>query len=398
MNKRILLILSCIFNLTLISTTTKALEKGNFSIDANITGIQPGDKIIINQVLLPEWNKISSDTIPVVLADHFTYKTTLNHSTLLMISHLPYGRDETVNYQSGKILFAKPLDTLTIIGDEKYIGSLKIKGGSYDIPDIRKLEELSNKHDSIASDLYRQLNLAKKNQNKDSIEKYQIRYNNHRRNDESKKQEQFIINEINDNEFSAYLYLQEIHDTPYSVVAARLSKYNHEVQQSYMGQQLFKICKVLKNIEVGNTPPDFTLIDRKKNKICLSDYRGKYVLVYHFGVWCPGTQWVHPKINELYSKYHTKGFDIIGLSVDKMILQPPMPNLSPELVKLLYNQPWVIVLANDNENKFITDQYYLSGVPILMLISPEGKTLVRGYSESIEQVKKILDNNLEPNL
>lgn len=387
-----------IFSLILISTAVKAVEKDNFSINANIVGIQPGDKIIINQISLPEWNKITSDTIFASSVNHFSYGTTLYHSTLLMISHLPYGRDEIVNDKSGKILFAKPFDTLTIIGDEKYISSLSIRGGSYDMPDVRKLEELSNKHDSIGSNLYRQLDQVKKTQNKDSIKKYQNIYNGHRRKNDSKKQKQYIINEINDNEYSAYLYLQEIYDAPYKEVTAHLSKYSSEVQQSYMGQQLYRICKVLKNIEVGNTPPDFTLIDSHKNKIRLSDYQSRYVLIYHFGVWCPGTQWVHPKIDELYKKYHTKGFDIIGLSVDKMILQPPIPGLSPELSKMLYNQPWVVAIANEPQNKFITDEYYFSGVPILMLISPDGKTLVRGYSESIEQIKEILDNNLNINL
>ncbi len=43
---------------------------------------------------------------------------------------------------------------------------------------------------------------------------------------------------------------------------------------------------------------------------------------------------------------------------------------------------------------FLIEIRYFSGVPILMLISPDGITLARGYTKAYEEVKNLLDRNL----
>ena len=50
--------------------------------------------------------------------------------------------------------------------------------------------------------------------------------------------------------------------------------------------------------------------------------------------------------------------------------------------------------TEDEGNGFIVKDLYFSGVPILMLISPDGITLARGYTKAYEEVKNLLDRNL----
>ena len=95
-------------------------------------------------------------------------------------------------------------------------------------------------------------------------------------------------------------------------VKERLAQFTPEVQNSYFGQILDKQLLVLKNIEVGFAPAKFTVTDKDGRKVSLSDYKGKYVLIYHWGL-CPGTFWVNPKITDLYQKYHEKRFGGIGI-------------------------------------------------------------------------------------
>ena len=153
---------------------------------------------------------------------------------------------------------------------------------------------------------------------------------------------------------------------------------------------------VLKNIEVGFAPAKFTVTDKDGRKVSLSDYKGKYVLIYHWGL-CPGTFWVNPKITDLYQKYHEKGLEVLGFTRDDLLksLQGSSEEFKKdERVQGLLSHPWTTVYTEDEGNGFIVKDLYFSGVPILMLISPDGITLARGYTKAYEEVKNLLDRNL----
>lgn len=127
------------------------------------------------------------------------------------------------------------------------------------------------------------------------------------------------------------------------------------------------------------------------NQVSLFDYKGKYLLLYHWGV-CPGTIWVHPRLLDLYEKYHDKGFEVLGFTKQEEEL--PASFRKDKVTASLFNQPWRTVYTTQESNKFIADDYYFAGVPILMLISPEGKTIYRGYTDVYEPLKKLLEENL----
>lgn len=49
---------------------------------------------------------------------------------------------------------------------------------------------------------------------------------------------------------------------------------------------------------------DFTLIDQNGNKVSLSNYRGKKVVILYWAVWCPPCKEEVPIINELSKEYN----------------------------------------------------------------------------------------------
>ena len=100
---------------------------------------------------------------------------------------------------------------------------------------------------------------------------------------------------------------------------------------------------------------------------------------------------------ELYEKYHDKGFEVLGLTredLNKLIFQRGEEFRNLEEIKGLLNHPWTTCYTSEEANTFINDELYLSGVPILMFISPEGITLARGYTEVYQKVKDILEKEL----
>lgn len=62
--------------------------------------------------------------------------------------------------------------------------------------------------------------------------------------------------------------------------------------------------------------PDFTLTDANGNSVKLSDYRGKVVLLNFWATWCGPCQVEIPWFIEFEQQYKSKGFEVLGVSMD----------------------------------------------------------------------------------
>jgi len=67
---------------------------------------------------------------------------------------------------------------------------------------------------------------------------------------------------------------------------------------------------------VGNVAPDFNAEDLDGNRITLSDYRGKVVLLDFWATWCGPCMHEMPNVRAAYEKYKGNGFRVIGISLD----------------------------------------------------------------------------------
>ena len=73
-----------------------------------------------------------------------------------------------------------------------------------------------------------------------------------------------------------------------------------------------------RNVAIGNRFIDFTMNDPEGNEVSLSDFagQGNYVLVVFWATWCGPCMTDIPRYIELYAKYKSKGFEIVGVSLD----------------------------------------------------------------------------------
>lgn len=69
----------------------------------------------------------------------------------------------------------------------------------------------------------------------------------------------------------------------------------------------------------GNPAPDFTLNDTKGNPLTLSDVykKNKVTMVDFWASWCPPCRAFNPELVKIYKKYHKKGLEIVGVSLDR---------------------------------------------------------------------------------
>ena len=80
---------------------------------------------------------------------------------------------------------------------------------------------------------------------------------------------------------------------------------------------LISLAMVLPACGDGPAPLDLKFTSVDGQSIDLSKMRGKVVLVDFWATWCPPCRGEVPNVVAAYQKYHDKGFEIIGISLDE---------------------------------------------------------------------------------
>jgi len=71
------------------------------------------------------------------------------------------------------------------------------------------------------------------------------------------------------------------------------------------------------SLAVGAKFPDFSEKDVDGKTLSVADHKGKVLLIDFWATWCPPCRAEIPNVVATYKKYHDRGFDIIGVSLDQ---------------------------------------------------------------------------------
>ncbi len=132
----------------------------------------------------------------------------------------------------------------------------------------------------------------------------------------------------------------------------------------------------LLNYKPGDIAPNVGgVIYGTPDSITLSQLRGKLVLVDFWATWCPPCQKDMPQVVQIYNRYKNKGFEIIGVSLDK--------NYSAlKKFKDQYGMTWP--MAQD-KFKIISNKWGVETIPTMVLIDQNGVIISdRLYSRNLE--------------
>lgn len=90
-------------------------------------------------------------------------------------------------------------------------------------------------------------------------------------------------------------------------------------KQSHYGLAIEKVINNTNQLIVGGTIKDFTAVDKNGNNIQLSLLfkRNKLLLLDFWSSRCIPCRKQNPNLVNLYQQYHSKGFEIVGVSVDE---------------------------------------------------------------------------------
>lgn len=140
------------------------------------------------------------------------------------------------------------------------------------------------------------------------------------------------------------------------------------------GNEIFDMMKAqieqMRKLAIGSPAPEIDLPQPNGENLKLSDLRGQYVLIDFWASWCGPCRRENPNVKRVYDQYHDKGFEILGVSLDKT------------------KQAWLTAIEQDGLNwRHVSDlkywqsavvpEYQVQGIPLTFLVDKEGNIIAK---------------------
>jgi len=136
----------------------------------------------------------------------------------------------------------------------------------------------------------------------------------------------------------------------------------------------------------GSEFPPFSFTNLAGKEISLVDYRGQVVLIDFWATWCPPCVADMPDVIALYQEFHDKGFEIIGISLDK-----DMEKLQAYLLK--NGMTWPQYFDGKAWGNDLSNRYGVSSIPATFLLDRKG--VIIGRNLRGERLKAAVAKALE---
>lgn len=142
-----------------------------------------------------------------------------------------------------------------------------------------------------------------------------------------------------------------------------------------------------KKVSLGQKAPDFTMSDPEGKPVSLSSKVGPRLLLIDFWAsWCTPCRHENPNVVKVFNEYHKKGFDILGVSLDKK---------KDEWVKAISDDKlaWTHVSDLNYWGNAAARLYAVNSIPSNFLLDDKGVIIghnLRG-EDLYKKVKEILE-------
>jgi peroxiredoxin len=338
-------------------------SKDEFSIKGTIAGVETG-KVYLQKVV--DGAPQSIDTADVVNGKFtFTGKMELPDIRIIRLNERDYIAQLFLDNSN-----------VTIAAKKDSVQAAKIVGSpSQDLFQTYITEvESMNKQMAALQNRYQK---AMSSNNEEEVKKVQIDYQALM--DNMKVFTKNFVKEHRTSVVAAYITLTQLANQIESVeLDSLVAGFPQEISKSEYVVKLNEMAQAMKKTAIGAVAPDFTMNDPQGKPIQLSSLRGKVVMIDFWASWCSPCRQENPNVVKVYQQYHDKGFEILGVSLDRT---------KDEWEKAIKDDQltWLHVSDLQYWQNNAARLYTVNSIPQTYLLDKEGKIIAKGLrSQELE--------------
>jgi len=262
-------------------------------------------------------------------------------------------------------------------------GKMHITGG----PVNDAYQTFSDKYDGLSAGVIRLNAELKADPGNHELEKaFNDEYEHFSR--EFRKLAVSTIMENLDNPLALHLFQVTLASLENGDIESILSKASPEFLADPSVKMVSQQLALSKKVSVGQHYADLAMFDTDSKPITLSEYVGKgsYVLIDFWASWCAPCMKELPNVMACYEKYHKKGFEVVGVSLDK--------DAGAWKAAISKNRiPWPQMSDLAGWESQAVSVYSFSGIPHTVLVDPKGVIIAKDLrgADLAEKLSELFD-------
>ena len=191
-------------------------------------------------------------------------------------------------------------------------------------------------------------------------------------------------------EFALYNLLDGFYGSGLEDVATYIMEeyfYGEACGEIEINNLLKQKAQLIKNLQVGNIPPDFTIKSNYGQEINLKNttVNNKYTMVMFWATHCPHCMRDLPGFVNVYNEYKSKGLEVIGVALDMN-----EQKWKSEIENNNFN--WINVSQFKNYNSPVCKDYKINKTPSYFIMDREMKIVLKPKSKG--EIMSFLKANL----
>ena len=130
---------------------------------------------------------------------------------------------------------------------------------------------------------------------------------------------------------------------------------------------LIPIISMAKGFEALN----FSAVDTNGNKVELSKYKGKVVILDFWATWCPPCVREIPNLKKIYKEFGKKDFEIISIALERK------PDEFAKNYVIEHEMNWTHIISRA-KGRELAGMYKIRYIPTMFILNKEGKIVANG--------------------